>query len=111
MGSTSPLVDQSHVYGSSGRLKSVEVYTQAQFATNEDSSHEIAHQWGDGFDWATLGGIDRGGWHPSSHTPLLFQGATFIGAVLRGARRVVSFPVKRTVRKETGRPLKASAET
>ena len=28
-----------------------------------------------------------------------------------GSIRLVSFPVKRTVRKETGRPLKASAET
>ena len=74
-----PLLDQSHFYGSAGTLKSVEVYPQGQFATNEDSSHEIAHQWGDGFDWATLGGIDRGGWHPSSHTPLLYRGATLIG--------------------------------
>ena len=96
-----PLLDQSHLYGSAGRLKSVEVYPQGQFATNEDSSHEIAHQWGDGFDWATLGGIDRGGWHPSSHTPLLYRGATLIGSVLRGARRVssadgASFRVERT---------------
>ena len=83
-----PLLDQAHAYGSAGRLQSVELYAQGQFATNENSSHEIAHQWGDGFDWATLGGIDRAGWHPSSHTPLLYRGATLIGAVLRGSRRV-----------------------
>ena len=84
-----PIVDQSHAYGSAGRLKSVEVFPQGQFATNKDSSHEIAHQWGDGFDWATLGNIDRSGWHPSSHTPLLYRGASLIGAVLDPSRQVV----------------------
>ncbi len=96
-----PLLDQSHAYGSAGRLQSVEVFAQGQFATNEDSSHEIAHQWGDGFDWTTIGGIDRDGWHPSSHTPLLYRGATLIGAVLNGSRRVrnvepASFEIERT---------------
>ena len=101
-----PLLDQSHLYGSTGRLKSVEVYPQGQFATNEDSSHEIAHQWGDGFDWPTLGGIDRGGWHPSSHTPLLYHGATLIGAVLRGARRVKSVEAARFEIERTTGPLR-----
>ena len=96
-----PLLDQSHAYGSAGRLQSVEVFAQGQFGTNESSSHEIAHQWGDGFDWAALGGIDRDGWHPSSHTPLLYRGATLIGAVLNGSRRVrnvesASFEIERT---------------
>ena len=100
-----PLLDQSHVYGSTGRLKSVEVYPQGQFATNEDSSHEIAHQWGDGLDWATLGGIDRGGWYPSSHTPLLYRGATLIGAVLKGARRVRSVDSQRFEIEATTGPL------
>ena len=100
-----PLLDQSHLYGSAGTLKSVEVYPQGQFATNEDSSHEIAHQWGDGFDWATLGGIDRGGWHPSSHTPLLYRGATLIGAVLKGARRVKSVDTARFEIEQTTGPL------
>ena len=101
-----PLLDQSHVYGSTGRLKSVELYPQGQFATNEDSSHEIAHQWGDGFDWATLGGIDRGGWYPSSHTPLLYRGATLIGAVLKGARRVRSVDSARFDIEQTTGPLR-----
>lgn len=101
-----PLLNQSHIYGSTGRLKSVEVYPQGQFATNEDSSHEIAHQWGDGFDWATLGGIDRGGWYPSSHTPLLYRGATLIGAVLKGSRRVKNVDSERFEIEQTTGPLR-----
>ena len=83
-----PLLDQSHLYGSAGRLQSVEFYSQGQFATNEQSSHEIAHQWGDAFDWAVLAGITQAGWHPSSHTPLLYRGETLLGSVLAGSRRV-----------------------
>jgi hypothetical protein len=83
-----PLLDQSHRYGSAGRLQSVEFYSQGQFATNEQSSHEIAHQWGDGFDWRQLAGIAEAGWHPSSHTPLLYRGETLLGSVLAGSRRV-----------------------
>ena len=101
-----PLLNQSHIYGSTGRLKSVEVYPQGQFATNQDSSHEIAHQWGDGFDWATLGGIDRGGWYPSSHTPLLYRGATLIGAVLKGSRRVRNVDAARFEIEQTTGPLR-----
>ena len=83
-----PRLDQSHRYGSAGRLQSVEFYSQGQFATNEQSSHEIAHQWGDGFDWRQLAGITEAGWHPSSHTPLLYRGETLLGSVLAGSRRV-----------------------
>ena len=83
-----PLLDQSYMYGSAGRLQSVEFYSQGQFATNAHSSHEIAHQWGDGFDWPLLAGITEAGWHPSSHTPLLYRGETLLGSVLAGSRRV-----------------------
>ena len=83
-----PLLAQSQMYGSGGRLQSVEFYSQGQFATNEQSSHEIGHQWGNGFDWRTLAGISESGWHPSSHTPLLYRDETLLGSVLAGSRRV-----------------------
>lgn len=81
--------DSSAYFGSDGVLRSVEFYRDADFTTAWTSNHEIGHQWVDFWDWSELaGGVERAGWNPSAHTPLLFPGETLLGAVLRPIRRV-----------------------
>ena len=81
--------DYSYLYGSLSMLRSVELYRDAQFATLWTSNHEIGHQWVDYWDWSAIaGGIERAGWSPSVHTPLLFPGEVLAGAALRPIRRV-----------------------
>ena len=81
--------DGSDYFGSDGVLRSVEFYRDAGFTTASTSNHEIGHQWADFWDWSALaGGIERAGWNPASHTPLLFPGETLLGAVLGHRRRV-----------------------
>ena len=81
--------DYADHYGSSGALRSVELYRDARFTTVWTSNHEIGHQWIDYWDWSEIaGGIERAGWSPAGHTPLLFPGEVLLGAVLRPIRRV-----------------------
>jgi hypothetical protein len=81
--------DHTSPYGSRGVLRSVEFYRDARFTTTWTSNHEIGHQWADYWDWAEIaGGIERAGWQPSGHTPLLFPGEVLLGSVLRPIRRV-----------------------
>lgn len=81
--------DSSAYFGSAGVLRSVEFYRDADFTTAWTSNHEIGHQWIDYWDWSELaGGVERAGWNPGAHTPLLFPGETLLGAVLRPIRRV-----------------------
>lgn len=83
--------DHSDYFGSRGVLRSVEFYRDASFTTTWTSNHEIGHQWVDYWDWTTItGGIERKGWAPAGHTPLLFPGEVLLGAVLRPIRRVAA---------------------
>ncbi len=89
LGERLEVFDSSAYFGSDGVLRSVEFYRDADFTTAWTSNHEIGHQWGDYWDWSALaGGIERAGWNPAGHTPLLFPGETLLGAVLRSIRRV-----------------------
>lgn len=81
----------SDYFGSQGALRSVEFYRDASFTTTWTSNHEIGHQWVDYWDWTAItGGIERKGWAPAGHTPLLFPGEVLLGAVLRPIRRVAA---------------------
>ena len=81
--------DYTAFFGSEGALRSVEFYRDARFTAAWTSNHEIGHQWADYWDWTEVtDGIERVGWGPSSHTPLLFPGEVLLGAVLRAIRRV-----------------------
>ena len=84
-----PVFDDSQAYGSAGVLRSVELYPNVSFASNASSTHAISHQWVDYWDWSALGGgIDLAGRDPTSHTPLLYPGEVYAGAVLDVKRRV-----------------------
>ena len=81
--------DNSAAYGSSGALRSVELYLDGELTRVGTSHHEIGHQWGDYWDWSEIaGGMERAGRNPSSHTPLLFPGEALTGSVLWPWRRV-----------------------
>lgn len=81
--------DNAAYYGSDGVLRSVEFYRDAAFAQTSLSTHEIGHQWGDYWDWSALsGGVERAGHQPEAHTPLLYPGEVYLGAVLQVSRRV-----------------------
>lgn len=84
-----PVFDDSAAYGSGGVLRSVELYPSVSFTSNASSTHAISHQWVDYWDWSALaGGLDRAGRAPASHTPLLYPGEVYAGAVLDVRRRV-----------------------
>ena len=81
--------DYTDYFGSNGALRSVEFYRDARFTAVWTSNHEIGHQWADYWDWSEItDGIERAGWAPSGHTPLLFPGEVLLGAVLMPIRRV-----------------------
>lgn len=81
--------DYTDFFGSLGALRSVEFYRDARFAAVWTSNHEIGHQWADYWDWTEItNGIERKGWAPGGHTPLLFPGEALLGSVLRPIRRV-----------------------
>ena len=84
-----PVFDDSQAYGSAGVLRSVELYPNVSFMSNASSTHAISHQWVDYWDWSALGGgIGLAGRDPTSHTPLLYPGEVYAGAVLDVSRRV-----------------------
>ena len=81
--------DYTDFFGSTAALRSVEFYRDARFTTTWTSNHEIGHQWADYWDWTEItNGVDRKGWAPDGHTPLLFPGEALLGSVLRPIRRV-----------------------
>ena len=81
--------DYTDYFGSRGALRSVEFYRDARFTATWTSNHEIGHQWADYWDWTEItDGIERKGWAPGGHTPLLFPGEVLLGAILRPIRRV-----------------------
>ena len=83
--------DNTPFYGSASVLRSVEFYPSARFGVTSTSTHEIAHQWLDYWDWSALGdGVERAGHQPEAHTPLLYPGEVYAGAVLSVARRVAA---------------------
>ena len=93
--------DNTEAYGSAGVLRSVELFPDVSFTSTAVSTHEIGHQWVDYWDWSGLaGGIERAGLDPDSHTPLLFPGEVYSGAVLDVTRRVAAvgdaFAIERT---------------
>ena len=90
-------------YGSASVLRSVEFYPSARFGVTSTSTHEIGHQWLDYWDWSALGdGVERAGHQPESHTPLLYPGEVYTGAVLGVTQRVAagddgaSYAIERT---------------
>lgn len=94
-----PVFDDSPRYGSSGVLRSVELYPGASFGTNATSHHQIGHQWVDYWDWSAL--ADGAASPRAEHTPLLSPGAAYTGAALQATRRVAvaddgSFVVERS---------------
>jgi hypothetical protein len=108
------LFDASASFGSAGRLQGVEVYLGAWYATTRTTSHEFAHQWGHYFAWDRIMDLERVGWQPRSHAPLLASGETYIGSLLRGTRRVQAhgpgdFRVERTPRPIRHHPLELYA--
>ena len=96
--------DNTQYYGSDGVLRSVEFYRDAAFAQTATSTHEIGHQWADYWNWPALsGGVERAGHQPEAHTPLLYPGEVYLGAVLQVTRRVgaddsggAAFAIERT---------------
>ena len=83
--------DNSGSYGSASVLRSVEFYPSARFALTSTSTHQIGHQWVDYWDWSAVSGnVERAGHQPEAHTPLLYPGEVYSGAVLRVTRRVAA---------------------
>ena len=67
------IFDDSARYGSSGKLRAVEVYRH--IGSLDLRIHEMGHHWVDFWDWSALtGGFEM---RDRSHTPLLFPGTTF----------------------------------
>ena len=98
-----PVFDHTETYGSAGVLRSVELFPNVSFTSNASSTHAISHQWVDYWDWSRLGGgIELAGRDPASHTPLLYPGEVYAGAVLDVKRRLAevgggtSYAVERT---------------
>ena len=85
------LVDEQAAYGS-GMLRSVQLYAAGFAGQQETTVHQTAHHWGDETDLAGIAGVAAAGRQPASHTPLLRDGATLIGAVLEGTREVERVP-------------------
>lgn len=86
-----PVFDDSAAYGSAGVLRSVEFYPSARFAATSTSNHQIAQQWVDYWNWsAVAGGVERTGYQPETHTPLLYPGEVYAGAVLPAHLRVAA---------------------
>ena len=86
-----PVFDNSAAYGSAGVLRSVEFYPSARFAATATSNHQIARQWVDYWDWsAAAKGVERTGYQPETHTPLLYPGEVYAGAVLPAYLRVAA---------------------
>ena len=86
-----PVFDNSAAYGSAGVLRSVEFYPSARFAATSTSNRQIAHQWVDYWNWsAAAGGVERAGYQPETHTPLLYPGEVYAGAVLPAHLRVAA---------------------
>ena len=106
-----PVFDDSAAYGSAGVLRSVELYPDVSFTSNASSTHAISHQWVDYWDWSNLaGGLDRAGRAPANHTPLLYPGEVYTGAVLDVTRRVApvggnAYAVERTAAPAMLHPL------
>ena len=94
------LFDQSATYGSAGVLQAVEGYPPGGWASWATVLHEQGHQYGEYTEaWGQVGPaeptappgmsvIDRLGFAPDVHTPLLTPGAVAYGAVLEGHVRV-----------------------
>ena len=83
-----PLHNDSASYGSGGKLKAVEIYTDGHIATNSASTHEAMHQWADYFNLAELAGYTPAGHQPRGHMSLVFPRENYVGAVLEPERRV-----------------------
>ena len=85
------LIDEQAVYGSE-TLRSVQLYAAGFAGQHETTVHQTAHHWGDETNLAQIAGVAAAGYRPESHTPLLSEGATLIGAILDGTREVERVP-------------------
>ena len=55
------------------------------------SNHQIVQQWVDYWNWSPVaGGVERTGYQPETHTPLLYPGEVYAGAVLPAHLRVAA---------------------
>lgn len=81
--------DNAADYGSSGRLRGLEVFHNTRFNDTFTSSHELSHIWGHAFNWTRIAGISRAGHQPTGHGPLVTGGESLVSGVLTPTRRIV----------------------
>ncbi|MDP6580606.1 MAG: hypothetical protein QF681_08125 [Vicinamibacterales bacterium] len=85
------LFDDQAAYGS-GMLRSVQLFAAGFAGQQEMTVHQLGHHWGDETNLAAIAGVASAGRQPERHTPLLHEGATWLGAVLEGSREVERVP-------------------
>ena len=85
------LFDDQAAYGS-GMLRSVQLFAAGFAGQQETTVHQLGHHWGDETNLAEIAGAVSAGYQPERHTPLLHEGATWLGAVLEGSREVERIP-------------------
>lgn len=89
-GTGMPLLDDRALFDSE-LLRSVQLLSAGFLAQRRAGLHQLAHHWGDMSDLADIAGVVSAGFDPERHTPLLYPGATIIGAVLDGTREIRRF--------------------
>jgi hypothetical protein len=82
-----PLADDRAAFGGTA-LRAVQVLPAGFLGHQATLLHQLAHHWGDRMNLGTMAGIAPAGNDPDRHTPLLYPGATLVGGVLDGTRRV-----------------------
>ena len=82
-----PLADDRAAFGGT-TLRAVQVLPAGFLGHQATLLHQLAHHWGDRMNLGTMAGIAPAGNDPDQHTPLLYPGATLVGGVLDGTRRV-----------------------
>ena len=89
-GTGMPLLDDRALFDSEV-LRSVQLLSAGFFAQRRAGLHQLAHHWGDMSDLADIAGVVSAGFDPEKHTPLVYPGATIVGAVLDGTREIRRF--------------------
>ena len=89
-GTGMPLLDDRALFNSEV-LRSVQLLSAGFLAQRRTGLHQLAHHWGDMSDLADIAGVVAAGFDPERHTPLVYPGATIVGAVLDGTREIRRF--------------------